>query len=220
MNKMAQSKFITYNEIFIVSTAAITPTELLLYLTPKFCKDKPVFPKGTIFYFIDGVHGKEQGELGPTDSKLTSSFYHGIFEKLMRVCGLSNCENCMKGHVDHEKPTFWKEMEYGRRHLQIFNIPRKRDHSGAIIQELSDLSVDDLNDLSKELCESKKPSALIFASCFSAESKITDLLRSNGILASMNISKDRMEITDGRAIFLDPQQQEAINRFREVCLNL
>ena len=87
------------------------------------------------------------------------------------------------------------------------------------MQELSDLSVDDLNNLSKELCGSKKPSVLIFASCFSAESKITDVLRSNGILAAMNISKDRREITDGRAIFLDPQQQEAINRFRDVSSN-
>ena len=216
---MAQNKFITYNEIFIVSTAAITPTELLMYLIPKFCKDNPVFPKGTIFYFIDGVHGKEQGELGPTDSKLTSSFYHGIFAKLLHICGLPTCEKCLRGQIDHERSSLWKEMEYGRKHIQIFNIPKKRSHTGEFVQELSELSVDDLNDLSKELCESKKPSVLIFASCFSAESKITDLLRSNGILAAMNISKERREITDGKSIFLDPQQQEVIKRFRYVSSN-
>ena len=70
--------------------------------------------------------------------------------------------------------------------------------------------------LSKELTERKRPSALIFASCNSLYSSITDILRANGIIAAMNISKDLGEVTEGKVFRLDEQQKTVMSDIRDV----
>ena len=47
-------------------------------------------------------------------------------------------------------------------------------------------------------------------------SNIRDILSANGVMAALNISKDRGEVSDGRAFQLDDQQNQIINRFRDV----
>ena len=77
--------------------------------------------------------------------------------------------------------------------------------------ELSALSKDDLQCLAKRLPESTTPNVIIFASCFSFESEVRELLIANGILASLNISKDRGEVSEGRVFALNEQQREIID---------
>ena len=81
---------------------------------------------------------------------------------------------------------------------------------------LSKFSEIEIKNLAKDLCNQKEPSALLFASCYSMHSNIRDILSANGVMAALNISKDRGEVSDGRAFQLDDQQNQIINRFRDV----
>ena len=82
--------------------------------------------------------------------------------------------------------------------------------------ELSALSKDDLTRLSKKLCNQSRPSMLLFASCYSYFSEITDILRGNGVVAALNIIKDKGDISQGRLFQLDSKQREIIQTFAKV----
>ena len=82
--------------------------------------------------------------------------------------------------------------------------------------ELSEVSRWDVKQLAKKLRKSKRPSIVIFASCYNFQSEIRELLIANGILASLNISKDRGTVSEGKMFALDKQQQEIIDTIVEV----
>ena len=117
----------------------------------------------------------------------------------------------------------WEEMEYEDRLVPLYTIAQDNNDVRDKEEEkyeLSKRSKKDLMKLSKELTEQTRPSALIFASCNSLYSSITDILRANGIIATMNISKDLGEITDGKVFWLDDQQKEVISIVRDVSFSL
>ena len=60
---------------------------------------------------------------------------------------------------------------------------------------------------------------MIFASCYSYQSPLKDFLIEKGILAAIDISKDRGEITGGRIFALDKDQKEINDALREVFLS-
>ena len=80
---------------------------------------------------------------------------------------------------------------------------------------LNDLSRRVLKHLAEDLLERTKPYAIIFASCFSFRSEINDILASNGLLASLNMSVDRGNVTSGNVFALDDKQKEIIKVFQE-----
>ena len=63
-----------------------------------------------------------------------------------------------------------------------------------------------------DLLEKKVPYVLIFASCYSHQSEIKDILRSFGIYAVLSILNDRGIITEGRCFKLDEQQKEVLQK--------
>ena len=56
---------------------------------------------------------------------------------------------------------------------------------------------------------------VIFASCFSYYSEIKDFLCSQGVLAALNLNRDKGEITQGRIFALDHQQREILKKIRK-----
>ena len=45
---------------------------------------------------------------------------------------------------------------------------------------------------------------------------ISDILRSFGIIAVLNISKDIGEVTEGKIFYMDAKQKEVLSKFRDV----
>ena len=104
-------------------------------------------------------------------------------------------------------------MKYDLKVIQLYTTKKGKIHN------LADLSKKDLIKLSKELRQANHSSALIFASCFTFYSEIKELMIANGVLAALNISKDRGEITEGKAYQLDEQQQDIIDTIIEVLVS-
>ena len=234
------SKLHAQNEIFITSLEEINYMDLQKFLIVKFDRSKPVYPEGTVFYFITGIHhrywninvlsmkwkltysftfsGKDIGPdgigtPGATDAKLLQNFHFTLFRNLMNFCGDLECSNCKKGKIEPCKNSIWEDMKYDLKIIQLYT-EKQTDKT----YKLSDFSKDDLIKLSKELRKAKHSSALIFASCFTFYSEIKELMIANGVLAALNISKDRGEISEGKAYQLDEQQQNIIDTVIEVIL--
>ena len=54
--KDGKSKLHAQNEIFITSLEEINYIDLQKFMKPKFERTNPVYPEGTVFYFITGIH--------------------------------------------------------------------------------------------------------------------------------------------------------------------
>ena len=70
--------------------------------------------------------------------------------------------------------------------------------------------------MARKLRKGKKPSLVVFASCFSFNSTIKDFLYSKGVMASLSISSDKGKVTEGKLFSLDQDQQDVIKRYDEV----
>ena len=215
-----QIKVTNVNEIFIASVTAINYIDLRKYLRPKLSRDAKVFPKKTVFYLLSGIHHGDGGVIGHSDSSLNSQF-QTLFKILSNFCGYLDCKECksIRGKPCSSKLSVWKEMEYDFKIIPLDTIAHINNDLKDETFVLSERSQKDLMNLSKELTKQTRPSALIFASCHSLYSSITDILRSNGIIATMNISKDLGEATEGKVFQLDDQQREVISIVQDVSFS-
>ena len=66
-----------------------------------------------------------------------------------------------------------------------------------------------------DLLKTSQPNVLIFASCFSHESEINDILRSDGLLSALTVAAERGGITCGKVFKLDPEQQDVLKKIAE-----
>ena len=217
----SQSRITNVNEIFIASVANISYFDLKDYLLPKISRNAKVFPKGTVFYLLCGIHHGPDGEIGRCDPSLNSQFHYTLFNNLQHCCGYLECEEC-QGFLTEpcsSNQSVWDEMEYEDKIVPLYTVAQDDNDDSDEEEEkyeLSPRSKKDLMKLSKELTEQTRPSALIFASCNSLYSSITDILRANGIIATMNISKDLGEVTEGKVFHLDDQQKTVMSDIRDV----
>ena len=211
-------KFKSSNKIFIAAIDSVNYFDLLKFLKPKLQRTNFVFLKGTIFYLLAGIHhepsSKDHGQPGKTDPSLLSQFHHTLLKHIQNICGFADCKQCQKLITMNPCTTsIWKDMDYKLK-VRPLETVSGFDHAS---YELSTESRKNLEDLSKELCnqtikDNANPSALIFASCYSLYSNITDILRTNGILAIMNISKDKGEVSEGKAFHLDVDKRRIIHK--------
>ena len=216
-----QIKVTNVNEIFIASVTAINYIDLRKYLRPKLSRDAKVFPKKTVFYLLSGIHHGNGGVIGHSDSSLNSQF-QTLFKIMSNFCGYLDCKECksIRGKPCSSKLSVWKEMDYDFKIIPLDTIAKFSNDLKDETFVLSERSEKDLMNLSKELTVQTRPSALIFASCHSLYSSITDILRSNGIIATMNISKDLGEVTEGKVFHLDDQQREVLSIVQDVSLSI
>ena len=204
---MSHSKSIVHdqNGHFITFTDEVDATQIVNYIEPKFIGKE--FLPGTEFIIVAGSHhglnkdGKVK--LGSMDFKLLQGFYYKLFNTLQR-------------HKNSNGVSMWEEQGY-KRSLVPISAKEKMDlETFESKYELSEVSRWDVKQLAKKLRKSKRPSVLIFASCYSFQSEIRELLIANGILASLNISKDRGMVSEGKMFELDKQQQEIIDTIVKV----
>ena len=188
------------NNHFISFTEEVNATHITEYMLPRIKRKE--FKPGTHFILVAGTHhGKVQGkvQLGSTDFVLLQGFYHKLFTDLLECPDEENGES------------IWEKMDYSRELIPISATENLNMETFELTYELSRLSQHDLKCLAKRLRESTTPNVIIFASCFSFESEVRELLIANGILASLNISKDRGEVSEGRVFALNEQQREIID---------
>ena len=200
-------KFHCESNSFITTTDEINATELQEYLTYRIKKGD--FFQDTTFCTVAGIHHglDSKGNIvpGKTDYALLQGFDYKVFNGLRRL------KNEESGGL------FWKEKNFKK---EIIPITCEEDFSlkppFTIDYKLSESSQDDLKDLAKKLVEQTKPYVVIFASCFSYQSEIRDVLVENGVLATLDITNDRGKISGGRLFALDKVQKEIHNELREV----
>ena len=193
------TKFVIENNVFISATDEINATELQECIT-KLVEDGTL-PPGTIFYIIGGIHhgmgyNKKIVE-GQTDFTLLHGFYHKVYSHLIKL-------------------DIWHKREYGLKLVPITCAEELNMATFEVNYALSEISKLELLDLAKKLRKGKKPSLVIFASCFSFNSAIKDYLYSKGVMASLSISYDQGKVSDGKLFSLDRHQQEVIKRYDEV----
>ena len=197
-------KFHCESNSFITASDEINAQEVQDYLTYRIKKGD--FFERTTFCTVAGIHhGLDQNRKvvpGHTDHTLLQGFFYKVFN------GLNNLKDEKSGR------NIWNEMNFKKEFIAITSD----ENEGTKEYELSKSSKADLKDLAKKLVEQTKPYVVIFASCFSYQSEIRDLLVENGVLATLDITNDRGKISGGRLFALDKVQREVHDELREVKL--
>ena len=195
------NKFIIENNVFISATDEIVPSELVTCITE--LVEKGVLPPGTILYLIGGIHHdlncKKEVVEYKTDFTLLHGFYHQLYSKLFKL-------------------EIWKKMNYDFSLVPITCSEEYSPPTWRTTYKLSDISKHELSKLAEKLLESRNPSLIIFASCFSFDSMIKDILYSKGVMASLSLSYDKGKVTEGKIFSLDQDQQGIIKRYATVSL--
>ena len=130
--------------------------------------------------------------IGGVYYRLLQGFYGKVFSRLVKL-------------KDQSGNVIWDKMEYMLEMIPLVTNPAELDKSTYQPKDyfLNDLSRRVLKNLAEDLIERTKPYANIFASCYSFRSEINDILASNGLLASLNMSVDRGNVTSGNVFALD-----------------
>ena len=192
------SKFHQDNSIFITATDEINASEVETYMKERILKGD--FLANTKFVMVAGSHHgmNRNGEIviGKTDYVLLQGFEHKVFSNLSEL-------------KDKDGNNIWEEMNFDDELVTIacdehlnFQPPFETTY------ELSERSQKKLTKLCDDLCNQTRPFCVVFASCYSYQSPIKDFMIEKGLLAAIDISKDRWEITGGRIFKFDKDQKE------------
>ena len=180
------------NNIYISANEEIDHCHLLNFLKFHMRETNVQFKKNTRFSIVSGVHSNDQGEVIKDDKRLTKLFHDSMFKTLKKYCGNPSCTS----KCNH--PIIWDQYNF-----EVESYPTTTNY----IEKSS------LSKLANDLRVSKQPNVVIFASCYSNWNEITTYLRSNGVISSLNIIKDRGDISGDRLFMLDETQQKIIEKF-------
>ena len=199
MASSSKNKFRLENNVFVSATEEINASELQAYMFN--LVKEGLLPSGTTFYMIGGIHHGTtiDGKVieGQTDFTLLHGFYHQVYNNLTQL-------------------EVWDKMNYDYVLVPI-TCSAKVDHTTwTESYALSNISRRELSRLARKLRKGKKPSLVIFASCFSYNSNIKDYLFSKGAMASLSISHDKGKVTEGKLFALYEDQQNVVKEFAEV----
>ena len=84
--------------------------------------------------------------------------------------------------------------------------------TACIKYELDQTSKELITEKYEEIKESKEPCVIIYSSCWSYYSQITQIMRSSGLLSVIALKKDRGEITKGQVYQLNDDQKETLDK--------
>ena len=195
------SKFRLENNVFISAIEEINAHDLQTYLFELMLSE--VLPSGTTFYMIGGIHHSltqaEEVKEAKTDFTLLHGFYHQVYTKLIQL-------------------EIWNKMKYDFTLAPITCSEEIDTTTWQTAYKFSDISKLELTKLARKLIKGKKPSLVVFASCFSFYSTIKDYLYSKGVMASLSISYEKGKVTERKLFSLDQDQQDVIKRYDEVTL--
>ena len=194
------NKFHNENSNFITATVEIDATELETHIKERILNGD-FFPN-TKFVVVAGSHHglNHSGEIvpGKTDYKLLQGFEYKVFNSLFQL-------------NDSVGNNIWEQMNFS---YELVTLACSSDDGRYF--DLSKRSERKLTKLAKDLCDQTNPICVVFASCYSFQSPIKDFLIEKGVLAAIDISKDRGEISGGRIFAFDEDQKELNDLLREV----
>ena len=163
----------------------------------------------------------------------------GISRYEKKLIGCSLLEGDEDFRYDYEAMFRWfhKEKLYNRcapKNAKPFQLVEERQYQmGTVVEVSSEEDPDhegkyNLDEKSKlavktefaRLLSIKRPVVLFLASCFSHKSEISDLLKSVGLFAVMNVLEERGNITVGKLFRLDPEQQTFFRKILDEKLNI
>ena len=197
-------KFHNENSNFITATVEINANQLETHIKERILNGD-FFPN-TKFVVIAGSHHgvNYSGEVipGGTDYKLLQGFEYKVFNNLYQI-------------KDSEGNRIWEKMNFS---YELVTLACSTVDGEEF--DLSKRSERKLTKLAKDLCDQTNPICVVFASCYSFQSPIKDFLIEKGVLAAIDISKDRGEISGGRIFAFDEDQKELNDLLREVFVNL
>ena len=199
-------KFHSENNNFITATDEISANELETYMKDRIRKGD--FLPNTKFVLVAGSHHyiDERGKVvpGETDYVLLQGFEHKFFSNLQMM-------------KDDQDNLIWDKLNFSEQLVTIACVEKPNYQPPfQSTYELSERSQRNLTILCEDLCNQNNPFCVIFASCYSYQSPIKDFLIEKGILAAIDICKDRGEITGGRIFAFDKDQKEINDALREV----
>ena len=94
-------------------------------------------------------------------------------------------------------------------------IDQHVDHATGLVTEYLEMddheSKESISKKFEEIKESKEPHVIIYSSCWSYYSQITQIMRSCGLLSAIALKKDRGEITTGQVFQLTDNQKETLD---------
>ena len=197
-------KFHNENSNFITATVEINAYQLETHMKERI-QNQDFFPN-TKFVVIAGSHHElnyhDEVVPGMTDYRLLQGFEYKVFNNLYKI-------------KDSEGNRIWEKMNFS---YELVTLACSTEDGRYF--DLSKRSERKLTKLAKDLCDQTNPICVVFASCYSFQSPIKDFLIEKGVLAAIDISKDRGEISGGRIFALDEDQQELNDLLREVFVNL
>lgn len=196
-----------YKNVLITTNDSLNAKQLEDYLSEKLKKRE--FPKNSKIILLAGCHHEidRNNTVKPnkTEFALLQGFYFKVFSTLAKI------EDPPKSGK-----FIWDEMNYQRKVIPIANKESCDLKTFKSTYELSDLTKADLKDLAKGLLKSKRSCVIVFASCYSFGSSITDFLISKTVLSSLKLSKDKGELSGGKSFGIDNEQREILVPFLEV----
>ena len=198
-----QTHFHVERNVIITANKAIDGNKLEKFLLNNLDK----FQEKTDFIVLSGHHHEKNENdgtvsVGKTDPVLIDGF-DGAFERLLqhsksRSCK-TDCQKCM-----------WKAKKFKNSSIYIKTIKKDGKYT------ISEAGKGKIKSKFEDLLTTKKPHALIFASCFSHLSAINHTLRASGLNSCLLISTERSEITLGKVCHLDEEQQVLLECVTEV----
>ena len=196
------NKFHNENSNFITATVEINANQLETHIKERILNGD-FFPN-TKFMVVAGSHHGVNPDMevvpGMTDYTLLQGFEYKVFNSLYKL-------------KDNEGHKIWDKMKFS---YELVTITCSRVDGDEF--ELSKRSEQKLTKLAKDLCSQNIPICVVFASCYSFQSPIKDFLIEKGVLAAIDISKDRGEISGGRIFAFDEDQKELNDLLREVTI--
>ena len=181
-------KFHVENNVIITTKDAITVEEVSNYLKENFNK----FKVGSEFVILCGIHGSKDGAMGHFDYDLVDD-YRGMFERFL-----------VAKHFQAQAKVI-KERKYQMGNVLTVLSKPDRNREGRYV--LYESSKERIKMEFERVANAQKPIVLILASCWSFRSEISNILRSTGLYAALNLSEDRGKITAGKMFTLTNEQQ-------------
>ena len=189
-------KFHVENDVIITTKDAITVEEVSNYLKENFNN----FKLGSEFVILCGIHGSKDGAMGRFDYDLVDD-YRGMFERFL-----------VAKHFQAQAKVI-KEREYQMGNVVTVFSKADKNREGRYV--LYESSKERIKIEFERVANAQKPIVLILASCWSFRSEISNILRSTGLYAALNISEDRGKITTGKMFTLTNEQQNLLKQITE-----
>ena len=187
------------NNVILTTKDEISCQQTFNYL----CMNLDRFRIGTEFVVVCGVHGAPGGGMLEADEDFRYD-YEAMFrwfhnEKQYKKCAPRN-----------SKPfELVEKRQYQMGTVVEISSAENPDHKGRYnLDEKSKLV---LKSEFERLLASKRPIALILASCWSYKGEISAILRSSGIYSTIRLVEDKADITLGNFFKLDSNQIEVLS---------